>query len=143
MQTIKTPRPWKKLISLFAVAATLAGGASSQKYNARLNGELGKTSQQLISAFGQPSKVRKLANGDEIISYVSINYQVIPDPNYYFNTGFMTENELFDPFTYGDDEIPVGDFMGETITDFCKTDFYLTNNVVTSWQWRGNACDAL
>ena len=72
-----------------------------------------------------------------------INYQVIPDPNYYFNTGFMTENELFDPFTYGDDEIPVGDFMGETITDFCKTDFYLTNNVVTSWQWRGNACDAL
>lgn len=113
------------------------------KYNARLNGELGKTSQQLISAFGQPSKVRKLANGDEIISYVSINYQVIPAPNYYFNTGFMTENELFDPFTYGDDEIPVGDFMGETITDFCKTDFYLTNNVVTSWQWRGNACDAL
>lgn len=101
MQTIKTPRPWKKLISLFAVAATLAGCASSQKYNARLNGELGKTSQQLISAFGQPSKVRKLANGDEIISYVSINYQVIPDPNYYFNTGFMTENELFDPFTYG------------------------------------------
>lgn len=90
------------------------------KYNARLNGELGKTSQQLISAFGQPSKVRKLANGDEIISYVSINYQVIPDPNYYFNTGFMTENELFDPFTYGDDEIPVGDFMGETITDFAK-----------------------
>ena len=62
MQTIKTPRPWKKLISLFAVAATLAGCASSQKYNARLNG---------------------------------------------------------------------------------KTDFYLTNNVVTSWQWRGNACDAL
>ena len=106
MQTIKTPRPWKKLISLFAVAATLAGC-------------------------------------DEIISYVSINYQVIPDPNYYFNTGFMTENELFDPFTYGDDEIPVGDFMEETITDFCKTDFYLTNNVVTSWQWRGNACDAL
>lgn len=90
------------------------------KYNARLNGELGKTSQQLISAFGQPSKVRKLANGDEIISYVSINYQVIPDPNYYFNTGFMTENELFDPFTYGDDEIPVGDFMEETITDFAN-----------------------
>lgn len=123
MQTIKTPRPWKKLISLFAVAATLAGCASSQKYNARLNGELGKTSQQLISAFGQPSKVRKLANGDEIISYVSINYQVIPDPNYYFNTGFMTENELFDPFTYGDDEIPRRRFYGRNNYRFLQNRF--------------------
>lgn len=114
-----------------------------QKYNNQLNQKLGKTSEQLISSMGQPAKIKKLANGDEIITYVSINYQVIPDPNYYFNNDFMTEDEMFAPFTYGGDEIPIGNYMGETITDYCKTDFYLKNNIVTSWQWKGNACVAL
>lgn len=132
-----------KLITLLTTAVLLTACANTQKYEARLNRELGKTSQQLTNTFGQPTSIKKLANGHEIISYVSVNYQVIPDPNYYFNTGFMTEDEMFAPFTYGGSAIPVGDFMGETITDFCKTDFYLTNNVVTAWQWRGNSCDAL
>lgn len=142
MPITKITRKGKKITEFLALVATLAGCADSQQYNARLNKELGKTSQQLISNFGSPSKIRKLSNGNEIISYIRINYQVIPAPDYYFNTGFMTEDELFEPFTYGGNEIPVGNFMGETITDYCKTEFYLTNNIVTSWQWKGNACDA-
>lgn len=131
-----------KIIALGTILS-LSSCATSQKYNEELNQELGKTSAQLISSFGQPTKVKKLANGDEIITYISINYQVLPYPNYYFNTDFMTEDEMFYPFTYGEDVIPVGNFMGETITEYCKTDFYLKNDIVSSWQWRGNACVAL
>ena len=80
-----------KIIALGTILS-LSSCATSQKYNEELNQELGKTSAQLISSFGQPTKVKKLANGDEIITYISINYQVLPDPNYYFNTDFMTED---------------------------------------------------
>lgn len=132
--------PVSKLTAAAIAICLLSACASPQKYNRRLNRELGKTEQQLIADFGNPSSVKKFSNGDEIISYVNLNYQLIPDPDYAFSTGFMTEDEMFTPFTFGGNEIPVGNFMGETITDYCKTDFYLSNNVVTSWQWRGNAC---
>lgn len=125
------------IIFLFSACAT------SQKYNERLNQEIGKTSQQLLSSYGTPTHTKRLANGDEIITYISINYQVIPDPNYYFNTNFMTEDQMFEPFTYGNNTIPIGDYMGEVITDYCSTSFYLRNNIITSWQWRGNSCVAL
>ncbi len=131
-----------RIITL-GIILSISACATPQKYNNKLNQELGKTSEQLINTFGQPAKIKRLANGDEIITYISINYQVLPDPNYYDNTDFMTEDEMFYPFTYGEDVIPMGNFMGETITEYCKTDFYLKNNIVTSWQWKGNACVAL
>jgi len=133
----------KKFYLIICAALALSGCATAAKYNAELNAEIGKTSSALISKYGTPTRVKRLANGDEIYTYVNINYQVLPSPNYYFNTDFMTEDEMFAPFTYGGNEIPVGNFMGEVITDYCNTKFYLKNNVVTSWQWRGNACVAL
>lgn len=133
----------KALFSAAIAVLALSACATPQKYDAELNAELGKTQNQLLQKYGTPTRTKKLANGDEIISYVSINYQVLPSTNYYFNTDFMTEDEMFYPFTYGGTEIPVGNFMGDVITDYCKTDFYLKNNIVTSYQWKGNACVAL
>lgn len=124
------------LTSLFACA-------TSKNYANKLNQELGKSSAQLINSYGKPTNVKKLPNGDTIISYTSINYQVVPSPDYAFNTDFMTEDEMFYPFTYGGTDIPVGNFMGQIIEDYCKTDFYLKNNTVVSWQYKGNACVAL
>lgn len=133
----------KKIILGLSLIAILTGCATAQKYNNKLNADIGKTSQQLMNQYGTPTHVKRLQNGDEIISYININYQVLPSPNYYFNTDFMTEDEMFAPFTYGENEIPVGNYMGEVITDYCNTKFYLKNNIVTSWQWKGNSCVAL
>ena len=134
---------FKNFIVLAALIMGLSACTTSQNYTAQLNGEVGKTAQQLTAKYGTPTHVKRLANGDEIFSYVSVNEQVLPDPNYYFNTGFMTEDEMFAPFTYGGNAIPVGNFMGEVVTDYCKTKFYLKNNIVTSWQWSGNSCVAM
>ena len=128
---------------ILALTSGLVACATSQKYTNQLNNDIGKTSEQLMTQYGNPTHIKRLANGDEIISYININYQVLPSPNEYFNTGFMTEDEMFSPFTYGGNEIPVGNFMGEVITDYCNTKFYIKNNIVTSWQWRGNACVAM
>lgn len=133
----------KKYIIALVIILGLSSCATTQKYNNQLNADIGKTEQQILNQYGQPSQVKRLSNGDEIITYISINYQVIPSPNYYFNSDFISEDDMFYPFTYGGDEIPVGNFMGQVVTDYCNTKFYLKNNVVTSWQWRGNACIAI
>lgn len=134
---------FKKIFYILTLALGLTACATAQKYNTQLNNDIGKSAQQIMNQYGNPTHVKRLANGDEIFTYVNVNQEVLPSPNYYFNTDFMTEDEMFAPFTYGGDEIPVGNFMGEVVTDYCKTKFYLKNNIVTSWQWRGNSCVAM
>jgi hypothetical protein len=133
----------KKILTLLTALLGLCSCATTQKYETVLNGELGKTAQELQSSWGMPTKVKKLSNGNEIITYLTVNYQVLPDPSYDFNNGFLTEDEMFYPFTYGGSALPVGSYMGDVVTEWCKTDFYLKNGIITSWQWKGNACVAL
>ena len=132
-----------KNILIIISIISLSCCATPQKYNQKLNLDIGKTSQQIISQYGNPTKIQHLSNGDEIITYTSINYSLIPSPQYDFDNTFYTEDELFTPFTQGYNEIPIGDYMGDIVQNYCKTKFYLKNNIVTSWQWKGNSCVAL
>lgn len=133
----------KKTFYILTLISSLTACATAGKYNNQLTADVGKSAQQIINQYGNPTHVKRLTNGDEIFTYINVNEQVIPSPNYYFNNGFMTEDEMFAPFTYGGNEIPVGNFMGEVVTDYCNTKFYLKNNIVTSWQWKGNSCVAM
>lgn len=133
----------RKVFYILALILMLTACASTQKYNNQLNADVGKSAQQIINQYGNPTRVKRLANNDEIWTYININEQVLPSPNYYFTNDFMTEDEMFAPFTYGGNDIPIGNFMGEVVTDYCNTKFYFKNNIVTSWQWRGNACVAM
>ena len=132
-----------KLTSIIALILIITSCATSQNYSTKLNLDIGKTSQQLISQYGNPTKVHRLSNGDEIITYTFLNYSLIPSPEYDFDNSFYTEDELFTPFTQGYDEIPIDNYMGDIVKNYCKTKFYLKNNIVTSWQWKGNSCVAL
>lgn len=132
-----------KNILIIIALISLSGCATPQKYNQKLNLDIGKTSQQIISQYGNPTKIQHLANGDDIITYTSINYSLIPSPQYDFDNSFYTEDELFTPFTQGYNEIPIGDYMGDIVQNYCQTKFYLRNNIVSSWQWKGNSCVAL
>ena len=133
----------QKLIIYFSFLCLLTACATEQKYTQKLNQEIGKTYSELLSDYGTPSIVKRKQNGDMIVSYVSVNTEVLPDPNYYFDNNFITEDEEFYSFTYGGNEIPIGNFMGETITNYCDTKFYLKNNIVTSWTFKGNSCVAI
>ena len=98
----------------------------------------------MTEIYGNPSSTKKLSNGNMIITYVNINTELLPDPNYFpDNSDFLTEDEIFYPFTYGGNIIPVGNFMGEEITNYCETKFLLKNNHITSWSLKGNSCVAL
>lgn len=130
-------------LTFLTLLLTITACATTKNYENMLNQEIGLSSNTLLNKFGTPTSVKRLANGDEIITYTHINNQIVPSPAYDFNTGFMAEDEMFAPFTYGGNVIPVGNFMGEVITEYCQTKFYLKNNIVTSWQYQGNACVAM
>ena len=132
----------KKMFMLMLIIL-LSSCATPQKYEQKLSQQAGKTSEQLIAEFGQPNQIKQLPNGDETITYINVSKQIMPLNDYDYNNGFMDEDEMFYPFTYGGPEIPDGNFLGDTITDYCKTVFYLKNNIVTSWKFNGNACVAI
>ena len=131
-----------KKIGLFIIIFCLNACATNAKYEEKLSSELGKTEQQIISSWGQPNQIKEFKNGDKILTYLSINNQVIPIGGYY-DMSMLDEDEIFAPFTYGGNIIPDANFLGETVTDYCQTKFYLSNNHVTSWQYNGNACVAI
>jgi hypothetical protein len=133
----------KKVIGQFLLIFSLTACATAQKYEAKLNQEIGKTSEQLIASFGNPTQVRKMKNGDMVIIYTYREDDLIPSPDVFDSGDFVTEDEAFYDFTYGGYEIPIGNDVGELVTDYCQTRFYLKNNIVQSWQYKGNACVAL
>ncbi len=134
----------KHIIHLFSLSIILCSCATTAKYTQKLNQDIGKTYDELISQYGTPSKTKRLNNGNMIVYYVNVNTELLPDPEYDFDSpDYLTEDEEFYPFTYGGNQIPVGSFMGETITNYCETKFYLTDNKVTSWSYKGNSCVAL
>jgi len=131
-----------KHLTTLLLILNLSACATPKKYEAKLNQEIGKTEQQLISVWGQPNQIKELQNGDKIITYTSINQQLIPEPAL-GNMEMMNEDEIFYPFTYGGNIIPDGNFLSDSVTDYCQTKFYLKNNQVTAWQYKGNACVAI
>lgn len=133
----------KKIISLLSMALMITGCATPEKYEAKLNREIGKTSEQLVSDFGTPTQTKRQPNGDMIITYIFHNQEIIPAPDVFDNSDFLTVDEEFYPFTYGGYGIPIGNEMGEVITEYCQTRFYLKDNIVNSWQTKGNACVSL
>ncbi len=134
----------KQALRLLILCITLCSCATEQKYIAKLNQDINKSYFEIINQYGNPSTTKRLSNGDMIITYVNVNTSLLPDPDYFPNNNdYLTEDEEFYPFTYGGNAIPIGNFMGEEIVNYCETKFYLKNNLVTSWSLKGNSCVAL
>jgi len=133
----------KKAIGLFFIIFSFCACATAQKYEAKLNQEVGKTSEQLMKSFGNPTQVKRFKNGDMVVIYTYREEELVPSPDVFDSGDFVTEDEAFYDFTYGGYEIPIGSEAGDLITNYCQTRFYLKNNVVQSWQYKGNACVAL
>ncbi len=130
-----------QVLSGTAITIILCSCTGVNSYNQELNNEVGHTRAELLSKFGRPSRVYHLKNGDEIIAYIFYNKAVLDDKDFKKNHDFLTENKMYYPFTYGGEINLVNDKMENE--EYCNTKFYLQNNEVTSWQWRGNGCSEL
>lgn len=133
----------KKAIVLFLFIFCFTACATAQKYEAKLNGEIGKTSEQLMTDFGNPTQVKRMKNGDMVVIYTYHEDDLIPSPDVFASGNLVSEDDAFYDFTYGGYEIPIGNDVGDLVTNYCQTCFYLKNNIVQSWQYKGNACVAM
>ena len=61
--------------------------ATPEKYDARLNGWLGKTETQLVQKWGKPSAMKILDNGDKVITYTKADDVYVPSQFYIYNPG--------------------------------------------------------
>lgn len=130
----------------FALILTflLLACATPDKYDIKLTKMIGESKAELVKEMGQPSAVKMLDNGDEVLAYVKANNVYIPSELYVYNQGALAnENgDIYAPFIGPYDFTPYTENYGYSVEYICQTAFLLQNGVVTGWKWRGNDCVA-
>ncbi len=133
----------RNLSLVLITAFLLFACATPAKYDARLNSLIGANKEALVQEMGQPSAVKMLPNGDEVLAYVKANNVYVPSEFYLYNQGALSnEGDLYAPFLSDYDYSPYGASFGYEVEYICQTVFLIQNGVVTGWKWRGNNCVA-
>lgn len=134
----------KKISFTLIVTFLLLACATPAKYDAKLNRLVGESKADLIKQMGQPSAVKVLANGDEVLAYVKANDVYVPSEFYLYNQGALSNegDDIYSPFLSNYDYTPYGSAFGYQVEYICQTAFLLQKGQVTGWKWRGNDCTA-
>lgn len=116
--------------------------ATSEKYDAKLNGWIGKTEQELGMAWGRPSAVKYINDDTKIFTYTKINEFYFPSEYYLYNEEFEPEDTIYAPLMNQYNFTPYAELTDNQAEMICQTSFVIKDNVVTAWKWRGNDCVA-
>lgn len=115
---------------VFAVLLSLAGCATTAKYEAMLDGWLNRDINALIEAWGYPLNSMKLPNGNTVYIFESSNSYITPVQAY------TTYHAVGDTL-YADTNV-IG---GEAYSYWCRTFFEVdSSNLIRKWQVKGNSC---
>ena len=117
----------KKVSFALVLVMFLFACATSEKYDRKLAGWVGKTESSLVAKWGRPSATRILDNGDKIITYTKANNVYVPSEYYIYNTT---------------DFGPYSQTFGYQVEEICQTAFLIQDGIITGWKWRGNDCVA-
>ena len=90
----------KKVSFALVLVMFLFACATSEKYDRKLAGWVGKTESSLVAKWGRPSATRILDNGDKIITYTKANNVYVPSEYYIYNTtgAQPSDTVLYSPF---------------------------------------------
>lgn len=125
------------IITLLWIASACA---TTEKYNAELNGWIGKKEVALLETWGKPSSIFKLGQQEQIVTYVHQDNEIIPAESMMYTPDFNNGYTLYAPFSYAED---FADWPPAfVVKNICQTSFHIKNGIIQSWQWRGNACQA-
>ena len=124
----------KKLSILAIGVLILSGCATTKGYEQMLQTWVGSSESNLVAAWGIPDGVYQMNAYEKVITYQRGGTTYLPgsapsyQTTYYGNTATTR---------------PVGGSPGYVISQSCKTDFVVTNGIVSSWRWEGNSCRAI
>lgn len=132
----------KNIAFLTILVLLLFACASSQKYDKKLNGWIGKTEQDLVMNWGRPSAVKYVNQNTKIFTYTKIDEFYFPSEYYLYNEEFEPEDTIYAPLMNDYNFTPYAELTDNEVEMFCQTSFILKNNVVSAWKWKGNDCVA-
>ena len=131
----------QKILFAIILLILIMGCASSEKYNTKLTKLLGKNPDTLIMEFGQPSGKKILSNGDEILSFTSVNNNYIPSDFFLYQPYSLQDGvNVYTPFDQDYDFTPFAENFNQLPELTCQTSFWIKNNKVIAWKWKGNNC---
>lgn len=132
----------KNIAFLTILTLLLFACATSQKYDEKLNGWIGKSEQDLVMSWGRPSAIKYVNDNTKIITYTKINEFYFPSEYYLYNEEFEPEDTIYAPLMNEYDFTPYAELTDNVVETMCQTSFIVKNNIVAAWKWKGNDCVA-
>lgn len=141
-----------KLIIGIILVVTLAGCATAEKFNTKMNGFVGQPEIAVVSMYGPPQSVYSLQDGQRIISYTRGGQMVLPgvtttqpvitntQGNLTLNQGLSQTTGIYSQqsTTYVQQQAP-----STTVNLSCTVNFTIdAQGVIRSWSATGNRCVA-
>ena len=121
----------------------LSSCASTQKYDQMLNTWIGKPEASLLKSWGTPSARKINADGSQVITFTQVQNITVPSEFYLYNPySLQGDASIYAPFDGDYAFTPYAKNLGVTQEYVCQTSFYIQNNLVTGWKWKGNNCFA-
>lgn len=133
------------------LAATLAGCATQEKFNAKMDGFVGQPESALVMAYGVPTGTYPLGDGTKVIQFSRSRNMVLPGATTYqpitSNTyGNVNVNRGVYGTTSGNYSQTSTVMVPQTgpainITQSCSVNFMISSaGIVQSWKAEGNHC---
>jgi len=131
----------QKILFTILLIILMMGCATSEKYDKKLVNLLGKNPDILTSQFGLPSGKRILSNGDEVITFTSVNNNYVPSDFFLYQPySLQDEVNVYTPFDEDYDFTPFVENFNQLPELTCQTSFLIKDNKIIGWKWRGNNC---
>lgn len=132
---------FKKILCALGALFYLSSCATTQKYDQMLNGWIGKPESALLKTWGAPSARKINANGSEVITFTQTQTLTVPSEFYLYNPYPLDgDASIYAPFDGDYTFTPYAQNLGASQEYICQTSFYIQNNIITGWKWKGNNC---
>lgn len=121
-----------KTLLAIVLAAFISSCATTEGYEKILNSWVGSNINDYIKANGYPDNSFTAPNGNKVYAYNASGSVTLPTQTH--STYNVYGNSVYgNTYTTG----------GQTINLSCQTYFEVNkNNIITTWQWKGNHCIA-
>ncbi len=103
---------------LLSACLLLAGCATTENYNRKLDTWVGHPVNELFEAWGPPATTFENGLGMTMYTYIyngGTTYNTLPNPYLNYTATYQTQN-------------------------YCKTTFFVRNGFIKNWRWEGNSC---
>jgi len=120
----------KKISFLIIASFFFVGCATTANFEKMLNGWVGATEDSLISRWGPPSRVYSTGSS-KYLTFDRAASGYVPGTAPTYQTTIIGNTAYTSSY---------GGTSGYAYTKNCSTTFIITNGVVSSWRWEGNAC---